>query len=92
MKREELPQVADQGREALNFQLNVLFWSAALFFTCIGAVLVPVVQAANVVLCIVATVKTVDGERYRYPGILRVVTAPGGTRPPQGDQENRYTQ
>lgn len=73
IKRDELERVERQGREALNFQLNVLFWSGLLFISCIGALLLPVLMAANVVLCVIGAVRAADGHDFRYPWIVRPV-------------------
>jgi uncharacterized Tic20 family protein len=69
----EDPLVEDQGREALNFQLNVALLSVLLFVSCLGSVLIPLLWLGAVALCIVAAVHASRGERYRYPLILRLV-------------------
>jgi uncharacterized Tic20 family protein len=65
------PASDDQGREAVNFQLNVLGWTILLPFTCIGILLLPVVWAAAVVFSFVAAYRASEGERYRYPLTIR---------------------
>jgi uncharacterized Tic20 family protein len=40
----------------------------------VGCVLVPVVWIVGAVLCVVAAVSAADGQRYRYPWILRLIT------------------
>lgn len=74
VKKEESPFLADQAKESLNFQISVLIVTAALILTCVGIVLLPVLYATMVVLCILATVKAGDGERYRYPLTLRLIS------------------
>jgi len=70
-KRHLEPGVDEHGREALNFHLNVLVWSvvAALLFV------VPMffVNAAALTLGLVAGLRAVQGESFRYPWILRPV-------------------
>ncbi len=76
LKKEENPYVDEQGKEALNFQITVLLASIVsgiLMFACIGMVLLPAVQIANIVFCIIATMKTNNGEHYRYPFTLRLI-------------------
>jgi uncharacterized Tic20 family protein len=77
VKREESEFVADQAREALNFQITVtiaVMISAVLIFLLIGLVLLPIVGIAWLVLTIVAAVKANEGTRYRYPFTLRLVS------------------
>jgi uncharacterized Tic20 family protein len=70
-KRHLEPGADEEGREALNFHLNVLVWSvvAVLLFV------VPVflVNATAITLGIVAGLRTVQGESFRYPYIVRPV-------------------
>jgi uncharacterized Tic20 family protein len=61
--------------EALNFQLNVAVLSALLSITVIGLVLVPFVWLGASVLAIIASVQAWQGGGYRYPWILRPITA-----------------
>jgi len=77
------PFVQDQAKEALNFQLNVLFvcviwFMVSLVFTVIligllGFVLLPLVILVALVFSIVGAVKANDGELYRYPLIYRFI-------------------
>jgi uncharacterized Tic20 family protein len=87
MKRAEFPALNDHGKEALNFQLSVLIYmmgggvlSFILAITCIGAILIPLVLLALIVvhlgalaLSIVAGVKGGEGVLYRYPLTLRLI-------------------
>jgi uncharacterized Tic20 family protein len=66
-------QVEDQGREALNFQINVAVLTLLLSFSCFLAVLVPVVWLVALIMCIIAARHAYRGETYRYPWVLRVV-------------------
>jgi uncharacterized Tic20 family protein len=77
LKKDELPFVDDQGKEALNFQITMalLFcvcW--ALMFVLIGLLLMPILALVNIVLVIIASLKANNGERYRYPFALRLIT------------------
>ena len=66
--------VEDQGREALNFQINVAALTALLCLTCIGHALVPIVWLVALIFCVIAAVHAAEGGKYRYPWVLRVVT------------------
>ena len=82
MKKDTMPFVDDQGKEALNFNITVAIAMVALlvltFVTLgIGALLtVPlmmVIGIAWLVLTIIATIKANNGEAYRYPFTLRLI-------------------
>src|SRR5262245_57277332 len=47
-------QVEDQGREALNFQINVAVVTAILGVTCLGTALVPLVWLVALIFCMLA--------------------------------------
>ncbi len=77
LKKAEMPFVDDQGREALNFQITVslaLLACVLLMVVGIGFLLLPAVGIAALVLTIIAAVKANDGERYRYPFTLRLIS------------------
>jgi len=67
-------QVEDQGREALNFQINVAIVTAILGATCLGASLVPLVWLVALIFCMLAARAAAKGESYRYPWVVRIVT------------------
>lgn len=76
LKKEDDAFIDSNGKEALNFQLTVLFAfiaSGILTFLCIGALLVPVVMVLDIVFSIIACVKASNGEDYRYPLCIRLV-------------------
>ena len=76
IKKDEMPLVDDQGKEALNFQLTIMFAMIAagiLTFLCIGALLMPVIMVLDLVFSIIACVKASNGEDYRYPLCIRLV-------------------
>ena len=77
IKKDESAYVADQAKEALNFQITVfiaMFVAGLSTFVFIGCALVPAVLLANVILCIIATMAASEGKTYRYPIALRLVT------------------
>ena len=76
IKREEMPFVDDQGKEALNFQITVaiaMFVSGVLAFVLIGFILMPLVGLADLIFCIMGSVAANKGERYRYPVAIRLI-------------------
>lgn len=76
LKKDEMPLVNDQAKEALNFQITmtIAFIVAGLsIFILIGFVLLPAVWLFDVILTIIAAVKANDGVAYRYPLTLRLV-------------------
>lgn len=82
VKRDTMPFVADQAKEALNFNITVLLVGVALMLLVIltfgiGLLIVwpvgAVVFVAWVVLTIIATVNANNGTYYRYPFTLRLI-------------------
>jgi hypothetical protein len=82
MKREEMPFVNDQGKEALNFGITVSIACFVLLLLTImslgiGAVLtIPlflVIGIGALVLVVMAAIKANEGVAYRYPFSLRLV-------------------
>jgi uncharacterized Tic20 family protein len=82
LKREEMPFVDDQAKEALNF--NITFAAIALALVVLGVVtfgigfiltlpLLVVAGVAWLVLTIVAAVRANEGKTYRYPFSLRLI-------------------
>ncbi|MCY3001377.1 MAG: DUF4870 domain-containing protein [Planctomycetota bacterium] len=70
------PEADFHGKEALNFQLNILFWQVLAVPLCcclIGGPLALVLPFAKLFLMIVAAVKAANGERWRYPLVVRVL-------------------
>jgi uncharacterized Tic20 family protein len=76
LKKEDSPYLADQAKEALNFQISVLiayFIAGILVWLLIGFLLLPLVWIVNIVFCIIAAISTSKGETYRYPFCLRLI-------------------
>ena len=76
VKKDQMPFVNDQGREALNFQITMaiaMVVSAVLILILIGLVLIWAVVVFDVVFIIIAAVKASNGEHYRYPISLRLI-------------------
>ncbi|WP_345295704.1 DUF4870 domain-containing protein [Luteimonas vadosa] len=82
LKKDEMPFVDDQGKEALNFNITVAIAFLALLLLSIltlgiGMVIaIPawiVIGVAWIVLTIIASMKANEGVAYRYPFTLRLV-------------------
>jgi len=82
VKKDSMPFVDDQAKEALNFNITVGIVFFALFVLSvvtlgIGLIIaIPVwiiVGIAWLVFTIIAAIKANQGERYRYPLTLRLV-------------------
>ena len=76
IKKTEFPQVDDQGKESLNFQITVLLAaivSFVLMFVVIGIFLLAAVGIANLVFIIIATLRANQGEWYKYPFNLLLI-------------------
>lgn len=70
------PEVAHAGKEAINLQLNLLFWhfvSWIFVFCLIGIPMLVALSILEVVLVAIATYETFNGQRYRYPWIVRIL-------------------
>jgi len=77
VKKADSPLVAEHAREALNFHISLLiYWivTGLLTFVLIGLLLIPVVGIIMVVFPIIAAVKASNGEFYKYPLTLRLVS------------------
>lgn len=85
VKRNESPFVADQAREALNFNLSLYLYLTVgtvllvivgvltLGFGFVLFALLPIGGLVWLILTIVAAVRANNGERYRYPLTIRFV-------------------
>lgn len=82
IKKDTMPFVDDQAKEALNFNITLAIVGVALLLLTLitfgfGALLtVPVgilVGIAWLVFTIIAAIKANEGERYRYPFTLRLI-------------------
>jgi len=77
IKKDEDPFIDDQGKEALNFQITVaiagIVSSVLVPVFCIGIILGVAVFIADLVFCILASIKANGGEKYRYPVSIRFI-------------------
>ncbi len=76
LKKDDNAYIADQAKEALNFQITVLiasFIAGILIWLLIGFILLPIIWLLNIVFCIIAAISSSKGELYRYPICLRLI-------------------
>ncbi|WP_188196472.1 DUF4870 domain-containing protein [Nonomuraea sp. SYSU D8015] len=77
MKKDESPYVRDQAAEALNFQITMFIGyivSGILMIVFIGALLFPVIWILSLIFHIQAALAANQGQNYRYPFAIRLVT------------------
>lgn len=76
VKKEEMPFVEDQAKEALNFQISMLIYitvSALAICFVVGIVTTPILAVVQIVYSIIGALKANQGEYYRYPLTIRLV-------------------
>jgi uncharacterized protein len=76
LKKDDSAYIADQAKEALNFQITVLiaqFIAGVLAIILIGFLFMGIIWLLNVVFCIIAAISSSKGETYRYPMCLRLI-------------------
>jgi uncharacterized protein len=76
VKRDQSPFVAEQGKEALNFNISVLLAAivcAVLVYVFIGILLGVALGIFWLAVTIIAAIKASEGVHYRYPFTLRLV-------------------
>lgn len=76
IKKDTMPFVNDQGKEALNFNITVAIAAIVgwiLCFILIGFLVLAVLAIAWLVFVIIATIKANEGTTYRYPFTLRLI-------------------
>ncbi|KIH76168.1 hypothetical protein GFER_12485 [Geoalkalibacter ferrihydriticus DSM 17813] len=75
-KGRQFLQVDHHGKEALNFQLSITLYlliSMILIVVGIGVLLVIALSLFDLVMILVATIKTRSGEKFRYPISIRFI-------------------
>ncbi|MHB8114973.1 MAG: DUF4870 domain-containing protein [Acidithiobacillus ferrivorans] len=69
--------LVQQSKEALNFQITVLITyvlASILSILLIGMLIFPLIFIVNLTFCILAAIKASNGETYRYPLTLRLLS------------------
>jgi uncharacterized protein len=76
IKREQMPFVNQEGKEAVNFQLSITVYaivSGLLTFVCIGVPLLIAVGIFDIIVVIMACIDASNGKGYRYPLCIRFI-------------------
>ena len=73
IKKDESPFIADQAKEALNFQIAIMIVVMICAATVVGIVLLPVVGVGGLVYSIIAALEANKGIYYRYPYTIRLI-------------------
>ena len=76
LKKDDSAYIADQSKEALNFQITILiaqFVASILTVILVGFLFIGIIWLINIVFCIIAAMSTSKGETYRYPLCLRLI-------------------
>jgi uncharacterized Tic20 family protein len=75
-KRSDSPEIDENGKESLNFQISMLIYNVIAGVLClvlIGFILLAILHILNLVLVIIASIQTSDGKSYRYPMTIRLI-------------------
>ncbi|MEM7145793.1 MAG: DUF4870 domain-containing protein [Verrucomicrobiota bacterium] len=80
IKKDTMPFVDDQGKEAVNFNISFFIYYMVAFFLCATVILmivgIPallVLFVLHIVFVIMAAIKASNGEAYRYPMTIRFI-------------------
>ncbi len=76
IKKEGNPYIDAQGKEAVNFQISILIYavvSALLMVIGVGFLLLFAVAVFDLVMVIIAAIKTNSGKDFRYPACIRFI-------------------
>src|SRR6201997_3940453 len=76
-KRGESSEIDAHGKESLNFQISMLIYdliAGLLCFVLIGIPLLISLWVLNTVLVIIASIKASEGQFYRYPFTIRLIS------------------
>lgn len=74
VKKDDSPFVADQSKEALNWEITMLIGYVLTALPFVGCLVLPAVLTVDIVFNILAAVKANEGVRYRYPFALRLIS------------------
>ena len=76
VKKNESPLIDEQGKESLNFQISMSIYLIVAFLLCFIIIGIPLLFGlvlAEIILVIIAAVKTNNGEQYSYPITIRFI-------------------
>ena len=75
-KRSDSPEIDENGKESLNFQISMLIYNVIAGVLClvlIGFFILAILHILNLVLVIVASIQASEGKFYRYPMTIRLI-------------------
>jgi uncharacterized Tic20 family protein len=75
-KRSDSPEIDENGKESLNFQISMLIYNVIAGVLClvlIGFIILAILHILNLVLVIVASIQASEGKFYRYPLAIRLI-------------------
>ena len=75
-KRNDSPEIDENGKESLNFQISMLIYNVIAGVLClvlIGFILLAILHILNRVWVIVASIQASEGKLYRYPMTIRLI-------------------
>jgi hypothetical protein len=76
-KRGDSSEIDAYGKESLNFQISMLIYDIIAGILCVVVIGFPLLIALwvlNTVLVIIASIKASEGQFYRYPFTIRLIT------------------
>ncbi len=76
LKKKESALIDKEAKKSLNFQISVTIYAiVALILTLIviGAILFLAIAIFNIVMIIIATIKTNNGEEFKYPLAIEII-------------------
>jgi uncharacterized Tic20 family protein len=76
IKREQMPFVNQEGREAVNFQLSITLYaliSGVASFFCIGFFMLLAVGIFDLIVVVLACIESSKGNAYKYPLCIRFI-------------------
>jgi uncharacterized Tic20 family protein len=76
VKRNDSPEIDQNGKESLNFQISMLIYNVIAGVLClvlIGFVILAILHILNLVLVIIASIQASEGKFYRYPLAIRLI-------------------
>ncbi len=74
IKKDQFPLVDVEGKESINFQISISIYAAVAFvlvFVFVGILILPLLYLFDLVAVIIASIKTYEGNSFRYPLTIR---------------------
>lgn len=74
LKKDEVPEMDQHGRDVMNFQISIaiyLFAGALSVFLAVGILLLPLLGIFSTFVIIINTVRVLNGNSYKYPLSIR---------------------